>query len=592
MVKPIHDYDVLVLGGGPAGSTLGSLLKKYRPQLSVLIVEKEKFPRDHVGESQLPAVSGVLHEMGAWDKVEAADFPVKIGASYTWGATTKPWDFEFVPLDRLPEKTERPGRYDGHRLQTAFQVDRAVYDEILLDHAESLGCEVLQETRANKIERDGDRITSVTLSNGRSVTARWYIDATGAAATLRRQMDVEVETPTLLQNVAFYNYWSCDRWADETNLGATRVHVRSLPYGWIWFIPLSATRTSIGLVVPAEHYKASGMKPVEMYHAALKEEPYIAALTKGAEPDNGPGTVETTTDWSFVVDRTYGENWFLVGETAGFADPILAAGLTLTQTGARELAYTIIELDIGEHDPEWLATRYDELQRNRVKQHHRFAEYWYSANGIFEDIRENCSKIAEEAGLDLNPDEAFRWLSTGGFADDTPGRVGVGGADVASIKHIMQHFTGESANWIISGKNVFKLNLKGAEKKTIAHLDNGRITPIPCYVRGDKKLAIEGLQGFVIEALRKHSSIEQIFRHVRSNFSGSASAQSADNIILQVLEALAAERWVQCSVRKGKPLLIIDSEVNDSFITEHREDKLKRREASAFDTINEPDSGA
>jgi len=578
-------FDVVILGGGPAGSTLGSLLKKYRPTLSVLIVEKETFPRDHVGESQLPAVSAVLHEMGCWDKIEAANFPVKIGASYTWGATTKPWDFEFVPLDRVPANTKRPGRYDGYRLQTAFQVDRAVYDEILLDHAEELGCEVVQGVRANRINRDGDRVASIDLSDGRSVTARWYVDATGAAATLRRSMDVEVEAPTLLQNVAFYDYWTCDRWAESTDLGATRVHIRSLPYGWIWFIPLSSTRTSIGLVTPASHYKATGMKPAELYRKALQEEPYVAALIEGAQQKCAEGKVETTTDWSFVVDRTYGENWFLVGETAGFADPILAAGLTLTQTGAKELAYTIIELDIGEHDPAWLASRYDELQRNRVRQHHRFAEYWYSANGIFDDIRENCADIARDAGLDLNPDEAFRWLSTGGFADDTPGRVGVGGHDVASVKHIMQHFTGEDANWIISGKNVFKLNLSGAEKKTVAHLHNGRIQAVPCYVRAGKKLALEGLTSYVIEALKKHSNAQQIFQHVRTSFSGSTGAQSIDNTVLQVLEALAAERWIHCGVKKGKPVLTIDPRENRGFICEHRDDKLRRAEASAYDAL-------
>jgi flavin-dependent dehydrogenase len=578
------DYDVLILGGGPAGSTLGSLLKKYRPKLSVLIVEKEKFPRDHVGESQLPGVSAVLHEMGCWDKVEAANFPVKIGASYTWGATTTPWDFEFVPLDRVPEKVERPAKYDGYRLQTAFQVDRAVYDEILLNHAEALGCEVLQETRADQIEREGDRVLSVTLSSGRTVTARWYVDATGAAATLRRKMDVNVTAPTLLQNVAFYQYWNCEEWAKTTDIGATRVHVRSLPYGWLWFIPLSATRTSIGLVTPAKHYKASGLSPAELYHKALQEEPYVSKLITSAEPESEK--VETTTDWSFVVDRTYGENWFLCGETAGFADPILAAGLTLTQTGAKELAYTLIELDIGEHDADWLISRYDELQRNRVRQHHRFAEYWYSANGIFEDIRENCAEIAKDAGLELNPDQAFRWLSTGGFADDTPGMVGVGGFDISSLKHTMQWLTGETANWQISGKNVFRLNLKGATKTTVAHLENGRIRAVPCYVRGGKKLAIAGLQAYVIEAMRKHSTVDQIFKHVRSSFSGSTGAQSIDNTLLQVLEALTAERWVQASVKKGKPVLIIDPEEKNGFICKHREDRLRRPEASAFETPN------
>ena len=290
------------------------------------------------------------------------------------------------------------------------------------------------------------------------------------------------------------------------------------------------------------------------------------------------------------MDRTFGENWFLVGETAGFADPILAAGLTLTQTGARELAYTIIELDIGEHDPKWLIGRYDELQRKRVTQHHRFAEFWYSANGIFEDIRENCAAIAEESGLDLNPDEAFRWLSTGGFADDTPGRVGVGGADLATVKHIMQHLTGDDAHWLIHSKNVFKLNLAGATKTTVASLEDGRISAVPCYIKGSKKLALVGIQGQVVEALRKHSQADKIVAHIRSIHGVTGELGSIDQLVFQVLESLAAERWIQCSTRKGKPVLNIETPKDGSgFICTHREDKLQRPGASAFEAI-EPGS--
>ena len=87
-----------IIGGGPGGSTLGCLLRKYDPTCRVIILEKEKFPRDHIGESQLPPVSGVLEEMGCWDKVEAANFPIKIGATFRWGKSAELWDFEFLPL--------------------------------------------------------------------------------------------------------------------------------------------------------------------------------------------------------------------------------------------------------------------------------------------------------------------------------------------------------------------------------------------------------------------------------------------------------------------------------------------------------------
>ena len=91
-------YDVAIIGGGPAGSTAGSLLRKYGPEVSVVILEKERFPRDHVGESQLPPIGAILREMGCWDAVEQADFPIKIGATYRWGASAELWDLEFLPV--------------------------------------------------------------------------------------------------------------------------------------------------------------------------------------------------------------------------------------------------------------------------------------------------------------------------------------------------------------------------------------------------------------------------------------------------------------------------------------------------------------
>ncbi len=112
------------------------------------------------------------------------------------------------------------------------------------------------------------------------------------------------------------------------------------------------------------------------------------------------------------------ENWFLVGESAGFADPILAAGMTLTHVSAKEAAYTILELEQGKHDATWLKHHYEDNQKRRIKQHIRFADYWYAANGQFSDLQKHCRDIAKDAGLKLTPEQAFRWLSQGGFTND------------------------------------------------------------------------------------------------------------------------------------------------------------------------------
>jgi flavin-dependent dehydrogenase len=170
------EFDVAIIGGGPSGSTAGTLLKKYNPDLKVGILERETFPRDHVGESQLPPIMRILHEMGVWDKVEAANFPVKVGATYRWGKSPELWDLEFIPAEKYENKP-RPAKFEGQRQLTAFQVDRSIYDEILLDHAAEMGCDVHEATKVTEVQRDGDRVTGLVLASGETVTARHYIDA-------------------------------------------------------------------------------------------------------------------------------------------------------------------------------------------------------------------------------------------------------------------------------------------------------------------------------------------------------------------------------------------------------------------------------
>lgn len=545
-------YDVAIIGGGPGGSTTGTLLKKYAPNLKVLILEREVFPRDHVGESQLPAVSPILEEMGVWDQVEAANFPIKIGATYRWGTTRDLWDFDFVPVQGFQDEP-RPAKFEGQRLETAFQVDRAIYDEILLNHAQASGCEVRQATRVTKVAADGDRVTELTLSDGTSVTAKYYIDSSGSAAVLRRALNVPIDQPTLLHNIAIWDYWQNAKWAEEIGIGGTRIQIMSLGYGWIWFIPLGPERTSVGLVVPASYYKESGKRPEDLYHAALSSDDHVASLLADGQCE---GKLSSTKDWSYVSQRWVGENWFLVGESGGFADPILSAGMTLTHTSAREAAYTILELERKELDGEWLKSRYERYQTQRVRQHMRFAEFWYTANTHFSDLKAHCAEIAQDAGIVLDADGGWRWLGTGGFAYDAYGEAGIGGFSVASIKQVLQRFTATQATWKIGQNNVFKMNVSGAKRGKYAIFVDGRIILEDAVVRGDVELPLTGLFGVVISVLHRTSDISEIAQgfvaHFREN-------PWLDDINLSVqhafhtLETLVVNGWVDASLDPSRP---------------------------------------
>ena len=196
------DYDVAIIGGGPAGSTVGTLLKKYNPKLRVVILERERFPRDHVGESHLPVISKVLDEMGVWDKIgKRLSFRSRSGATYRWGRTSDLWDLEFIPGGQFKPEP-RPARFAGQRRLTAFQVDRSVYDKILLDHAASLGCVVKEEIAVRSVRRTGDRVDGLVLDDAAEVRARYYIDASVAIrGILRRAMGCRDRVPHDPQNL-------------------------------------------------------------------------------------------------------------------------------------------------------------------------------------------------------------------------------------------------------------------------------------------------------------------------------------------------------------------------------------------------------
>lgn len=568
----LKQYDVVIIGGGPTGSTVASLLKKYSPDLSVLIIEKEKFPRDHVGESQLPSISGILNEMGVWEKVEAAGFPIKIGASYTWGKKADHWDFDFYPAEEFVDEP-RPAKYEGQRRWTAFQVDRAVYDDILLRHSEEMGAVVREQTKVDRVLTEGDRVTGLLLNTGEEVTGRYYVDGSGTVGLIRRAMGVESDVPHELRNIAMWDYWENAEWAVEIGVGGTRVQVRSLPYGWIWFIPLGPTRTSIGLICPSDHYKSQGLSPAELYEKALREQPDVCKLIQNATPR---GEVETCKDWSHLAKRLVGENWFLAGESAGFADPILAAGMSLAHSSGKEVAYSILELERAELEADWIRQRYDERNRTNIDQHIRFAQYWYAANGQFTDLKAHCQSIAKEAGLKLTPDKAWRWLSQGGFTTEATGLPTFGSFDVSTTRQLLSRFDdrGRKQKYNCDGYNEFKLNIANATKGKIGVLKEGRIEQIECYERGNAKLPLAGYYGLLVKILGFTSDFAEILEHLKRTLASKGAQGESLNLNLshaiQALDVMIEEFWVLRSKNPKRPTVSVGND-NSRFIRSSEE---------------------
>jgi flavin-dependent dehydrogenase len=542
--------DVAIVGGGPTGSTVGSLLKLQNPELDVRIFESKSFPRDHVGESLLPTACSVLHETGAWEKVEGAGFPVKLGGLYRWGSTNDVYSLKFL-RGASYEDAPRPAKYEGQRTLTAFQVDRGSFDKILLDHAAELGCQVHSSCPVVSVAKSGDRVESLRVQSvgDRSeseVVADHYIDASGTRAILRRALDVPVSVPTSLRNIAIYGYWRNANWGDRAGQDGTHIYVMSLDWGWLWFIVIGNDRTSVGLVTSAAHYKQSKTTPEELYARAIAEEPSISHLLSGATLE---GALRADRDWSFVADRLSGENWFLAGDSGGFADPILSAGITLAMSGARKVAYTMSELRRGEHDPAWLKQEYDRSHRASIRDHIRFADYWYSVNAKFTDLKEYCAEIARDSGLILNADQAFQWLGTGGFAGDAGGFESPTAATfrLSTVKSMVETLGGGSSGWRFFRHKGLRLNLAGAERETCATYYQGRVVPQESYRRGAARFFLEGFyKRAYLSLLAEHSTpavVERMFLYFRKR--STLPDEALKTIIFEVLEALYLSGWIE-----------------------------------------------
>ncbi|RYG45968.1 NAD(P)/FAD-dependent oxidoreductase [bacterium] len=541
-------YDVAIIGGGPSGSTTGTLLKKYAPHLKVLVLERETFPRDHIGESLLPPTGPILHEMGVWDRVEAADFPIKIGATYKWGKNPELWDFEFIQGDTFRDEP-RPGKFEGQRTRTSFQVERARFDEILLDRAAEVGCEVRQNTKVARVLRDGDRIEGLTLDSGETIVAKHYVDASGNAGILRKALEIPTDYPTTLRNIAIWDYWQDTGWAVEIGTGGTRIQVMSLGWGWIWFIPMGPTRTSIGLVVPADYYKESGLRPAELYARAIAEEPRIAELTRDATREE---KLESTKDWSFLAEQHFGENWFLVGECAGFADPILSAGVTIAQVSARQLAYTIAEMERPAEpgkaplDPDWLREQFEFGQKERILTHIRFGDYWYTANAQFTDLQEFTTTLARDAGLDLSPQKAWAWIAQGGFINQDL-RIGMGGCNINTVLKVGEFLSDLDVEMEIERNNVLRLNLDGAVRKNVAVYHEGRVHREDCYVRGERILPLFSQILMLVDLLPREPRYPYLMRRLQEMARTVPFVAQALPVVPEALEAMIQDGWIIAS---------------------------------------------
>jgi flavin-dependent dehydrogenase len=330
-LKPNKPYDVVVIGGGPAGSTTATILadKGYR----VLVLEKTKFPRFSIGESLIPETYWPLKRIGMLEKLKASHFPVKYSVQFISHSGKESQPFYFFNAN-------------PHESAVTWQVLRSEFDQMMLENAEEHGAEVREETLVKEVLFDGDQAVGVlagpTGGTGadQEIRARVVVDASGRLAFLARRLHIRQPDPSL-DKIAVFAHYENGALAPGIDGGATLVIYIRENLGWFWYIPLPNNVVSVGVVAsPHVLYQGRTRDPQRILEEEI--ELSIGMKTRLAEARR-ISEVRVLSDYSSRSLQSAGNGWVLVGDALGFLDPIYSSGVLLAMTSSESAAEKIDE---------------------------------------------------------------------------------------------------------------------------------------------------------------------------------------------------------------------------------------------------------
>jgi flavin-dependent dehydrogenase len=356
-------YDVAIIGGGPAGSTAAGLLAGAGRR--VIVFEREKFPRFHIGESLLPFSMKAFTRLGLHEKFMRTGFLKKYGGEIMGACSDNGTKFYFK---------------DGFRSQTdhAYQVMRGDFDKVLLDHATESGAEVHEQTAVDGVEFSQDCVELTLKSNGasHSVRARYLVDASGRTSVLGRQFQIK-KTYDHLQKLSIFGHYD-GVWRSEGIDGTLTVLIRAVDR-WFWLIPLTSARTSVGVVLDSETFRTSKLSPEDFLEQTLAEQPTIAKRMINARRVS---KVYVEADFSYRSAHLHGDRWLLTGDAAGFIDPIFSSGVFLAVYSGEKCADALNEVLDEPRKSKRLFARYERSVNRAMNVYLRFVNAWYTKEFI------------------------------------------------------------------------------------------------------------------------------------------------------------------------------------------------------------------
>ena len=323
-----EQYDVVVIGAGPAGSTTAGLVSQAG--LKTLLLEREAFPRFHVGESLMPECYWPLQRLGLVDRMKESKFVKKRSVQFVAASGKESQPFYFT-------------EHDPRDCSTTWQVERADFDQLLFDRAGELGADCYDQTRVLDVVFDEDKQAKAVKLRTRdgdtkTVECKVVVDATGQSSMIAHKLGLREDIPNLKKS-AIWGYYKNARRDDGINSGATIIMHTVEKDSWFWFIPLSDDITSIGCVGDNDYMLKTELSVEDRYQLEISRCPGLQERLVDAER---VGKLHVAKEYSYWTKQHAGEGWVLVGDAFGFIDPIYSSGVYFALTMGDRAADAVI----------------------------------------------------------------------------------------------------------------------------------------------------------------------------------------------------------------------------------------------------------